>query len=235
MWCASSLVVSRFVTPWTVAPQDPLSVVVLQARMLNWVARPSSRGSSQARDRTQVSHTAADSLQSEHQGSIRILEWIAYPLSRESSPPWNQIGISCIAGGFFTIWAPREAPSLSLIAIHYKTHSLKNCLFCDLEATQKFRRWAEMPMDKYLRAVALSLSFQIYLKFCLQYINYPSLISFIILAFNLLLSDFLFLDLIQSNFACLCRELNPQWKCSAFCWVSPLCISCLCIIYFFVF
>ena len=65
--------------------------------------QPSSRGSSQPRDRTQVSHTAADSLQSEHQGSIRILEWIAYPFSRESSPPWNRTRISCIAGGFFTI------------------------------------------------------------------------------------------------------------------------------------
>ena len=44
-------------------------------------------------------------------------------------------------------------------------------------------------MDNYLRIVALSLCFQIYLKFCLQYINYPLLMSFIILAFNLLLYD----------------------------------------------
>ena len=31
---------------------------ILQARILEWVAKPSSRGSSQPRDRTQVSHTA---------------------------------------------------------------------------------------------------------------------------------------------------------------------------------
>ena len=31
---------------------------ILQARVLEWVAMPSSRGSSQPRDRTQVSHTA---------------------------------------------------------------------------------------------------------------------------------------------------------------------------------
>ena len=74
--------------------------------------------------------------------------------------------------------------------IHYKTHSLKNCLFSDLEVTQKLRRWEEMPMDNYLRTVSLSLCFQIYLKFCLQYINYPLLMSFIILAFNLLLYDY---------------------------------------------
>ena len=37
-----------------------------------------------------------------------ILECIAIPFSRESSQPRNQTPVSCIAGGFFTIWAPRE-------------------------------------------------------------------------------------------------------------------------------
>jgi len=35
-----------------------------------------------------------------HKGSPRILEWVAYPFSRGSSPPRNQTGVSCIAGGF---------------------------------------------------------------------------------------------------------------------------------------
>ena len=43
------------VTPWTVAHQAPLSMRILQARILEWVAMPSSRGSSQSRDGTQVS------------------------------------------------------------------------------------------------------------------------------------------------------------------------------------
>ena len=34
-----------FVTPWTVAHQAPLSMRILQARILEWVAMPSSRGS----------------------------------------------------------------------------------------------------------------------------------------------------------------------------------------------
>ena len=50
----------------------------------------------------------ADS-QLSHKGSPRILEWIAYPFSRGSSRPRNQTGVSCIAGGFFTSWAIREA------------------------------------------------------------------------------------------------------------------------------
>ena len=38
-----------------------------------------------------------------------ILEWVAYPFAMGSSQPRNQIGVSCIAGGFFTKWAIREA------------------------------------------------------------------------------------------------------------------------------
>ena len=41
--------------------------------------------------------------------SSRILEWVAYPFSREYSRPRNWTGVSCIAGGFFTNWAMREA------------------------------------------------------------------------------------------------------------------------------
>ena len=44
-----------------------------------------------------------------HKGSPRILEWVAYPFSRGSSQPRNWTGVSCIAGGFFTNWAIREA------------------------------------------------------------------------------------------------------------------------------
>ena len=33
----------------------------------------------------------------------RILQWVAIPFSRGSSQPRDQIQVSCIAGGFFTI------------------------------------------------------------------------------------------------------------------------------------
>ena len=56
-----------------------------------------------------------DSLPAElsHKRSPRILEWVAYPYSRASPQPRNQTGISCIAGGFFTNWAIREALDLT--------------------------------------------------------------------------------------------------------------------------
>ena len=41
----------------------------------------------------------------------RILEWVALPFSRESSQPRVRIQVSCIAGGFFTSCATREAPN----------------------------------------------------------------------------------------------------------------------------
>ena len=39
----------------------------------------------------------------------RLLEWVAMPSSRGSSEPRNQTQVSLIAGGFFTVWATREA------------------------------------------------------------------------------------------------------------------------------
>ena len=42
----------------TVAHLAPLPMGVLQARTLEWIAMPSSRGSSQPRDQTLVSHIA---------------------------------------------------------------------------------------------------------------------------------------------------------------------------------
>ena len=67
---ATNLSVQLFATPWTVACQALLSMEILQARIMEWVAMPSSRGSSQPRDQTQV---------------------------------------TSIVGGFFTVWATREA------------------------------------------------------------------------------------------------------------------------------
>ena len=48
-----------------------------------------------------------------HQGSPWVLEWVASPLSRGTSQPRNRTRVSCIAGGFFTSCATREAPLTS--------------------------------------------------------------------------------------------------------------------------
>ena len=95
---------------------DPMDCIVhgiLQARILEWVAFPFFRGSSQPRDRTGVSCIAGRSnpglphcrqilYELSHKGSPSILEWVAYPFSRGSSQPRNRTGVSCIASRFFT-------------------------------------------------------------------------------------------------------------------------------------
>ena len=58
-------------TPWTVARQGSSVHAIVQARTLQWVAIPFSRGSSQPRDRTPVSC---------------IGRWIIDPLSHLGSP-----------------------------------------------------------------------------------------------------------------------------------------------------
>ena len=62
LWCLSCSVMpdscDTHVTPWTVAHLAPLTMGILRAGILEWVAMPSSRGPSQPRDQTQVSLTA---------------------------------------------------------------------------------------------------------------------------------------------------------------------------------
>ena len=72
MCCASSLSgVQLFATPGTAAHQAPLSMGILQARILERLATPFSRESSQPRDRTQ---------------GLWHCKWILYQLSHQGSP-----------------------------------------------------------------------------------------------------------------------------------------------------
>ena len=97
-------------------PTDYIVHGILQARILEWVAVPFSRASTQPRVRTQVCpHCRQILYQLSHKGKPKILEWVAYPFFSRSSPPRNWTGVSCIAGRFFTSWATRV--SLSLLCI----------------------------------------------------------------------------------------------------------------------
>ena len=62
-----------------------------------------------------------------HKRSPRTLEWVAYPFSRGSSWPRNWTGVSCIAGGFFTNWAIREAPIMHMEGHKEKTITNPQC------------------------------------------------------------------------------------------------------------
>ena len=60
----------------------------------------------------------------------RIQEWVAFPFSRGSSQPRDWTHVSCIAGGFFTSWATREACWIHRERDKTTCNSLKqrNCL-----------------------------------------------------------------------------------------------------------
>ena len=49
----------------------------------------------------------------------RVLDWVAICFSRGSSRPRNWTWVSCIAGRFFTDWAPREAIVQSNYSVKY--------------------------------------------------------------------------------------------------------------------
>ena len=71
-------VVSNSLQPlWTVAHQAPLSMGILQARILEWVAKPFSKGPSQLRDWIRVSRLAG--------GFFTI-----WPTSQSKESPWTE-------------------------------------------------------------------------------------------------------------------------------------------------
>ena len=67
--------VQLFPIPWTVAHQVPLSLGILQARILEWVATSSSRESSRPRDRTCISHIAGGFFAHGVSGEAPSLSW----------------------------------------------------------------------------------------------------------------------------------------------------------------
>ena len=87
---------------------DPMDYTVrgiLQARILEWVAFPFLKRSSQPRSPA----LQANSLPAEPQGKPKNTGVGSLPFSSRSSRHWNQTGVSCIASGFFTNWVIREA------------------------------------------------------------------------------------------------------------------------------
>ena len=92
---------------------DPMDYTVhgiLQASILEWVVCPFSRGSSQSRDQTLVSHIAGGFFTSWATREAQEY-WSGWPiLSLADIPnPGIEPGSPAIAGRFFTNWAMREA------------------------------------------------------------------------------------------------------------------------------
>ena len=85
------------VTQLCPTPCDPMDYtvhVILQARILQWVAFPFSRGIFPTQGLNPgLLHCRRILYQLSHQGSPRIVEWVAYPFSRGSSRPRDRSGV----------------------------------------------------------------------------------------------------------------------------------------------
>ena len=105
--------VQLFVTPWTVARPAPVHGI-LQTRILEWVAMPSSRGSSPPRDQTPwtVAHQASLCMR-----FLRQRSWDGLPFPPPGELPSPGIepvppASPALAGGFFTTEPPGTPPAL---------------------------------------------------------------------------------------------------------------------------
>ena len=58
----------------------------------------------------------------------RILEWVAMPFFRRSSQPRDWTQVSCIVGGFFTVWATKEARLAAKYLLFNISFMKYNCL-----------------------------------------------------------------------------------------------------------
>ena len=106
-------------------PMDYAVHGILQARILEWVAFPFSRGSSQPRDQTQVSHIANGFFASWASGKPKNTGVGSLFLLQGIFPTQNQTWVSCIARGIFTNWAIREALIIwvyTIVRIHITVH-----------------------------------------------------------------------------------------------------------------
>ena len=84
---------------------------ILQARILEWVAIPFSRGSSQTRDWTP--HCRRILYHLSHHGSPKILGVGSLSLLQQIFPTQESNWVSFSAGGFFTCWVTREAHKIA--------------------------------------------------------------------------------------------------------------------------
>ena len=117
----------------------------------------------------------------------RILEWVVIFSSRGSSWPGDWAWVTCIAGGFFTIWATREASDKGLLSSckHvFRSDSskwkceVKECMFSVLTHAAKFC---------FSKAVSL-------------YILMPSVYSLCLFACSMLTDSFSILPQVSSSF-----------------------------------
>ena len=144
--------------------------VILQARILEWVALPFSRGFFQSSVWTQVSCIACGLLTSWATREAQEY-WIGLeehwknidPSPEDQFHPGIEPGSSALQHGFFTTWAIREAPNYGLLqmwanepALRMRTERSIEQLILGVVSTKNYKAWKE---DKAVKKLKLALLF----------------------------------------------------------------------------
>ena len=98
-----------FVTPWTAACPAPLSMEILQARILEWVACPPPGNLPNPGIEPMFPTVQVDSLPSEPPGKAKKTGVGSLSFLQGIFSTQESAGDSCLAEGFFTSWASRKA------------------------------------------------------------------------------------------------------------------------------
>ena len=132
---------------WTVAPQAPLSVETVQTRILEWVAKPSSRESSRPRDRTRISYISCigfSTLQKSNENLVWESErYLTGRLSPERGPTFPV--------GMLKVWATvRIGNSIQILMfINIQTSLMVSQIRGTVKNPDSFFSWGISPANKY--------------------------------------------------------------------------------------
>ena len=146
-----------FETPWTVAHQAPLSMRILQVRILEWVAMPSSRGFSHTEIEPRSPTLQVDSLPSKPPGKPKNNGVGSLSLLQGISLTQGSTRVSCIEGGVFASWIIRETPCSTLRPHDSFVLQVEICKFClpscfSLTLLPRLHLWQPPTCPMYLRA-----------------------------------------------------------------------------------
>ena len=166
MCCA---VLSHSVMSWTVAHQAPLSMGILQARILEWVDISSSRVSSQPWDWIQVSHIAGRFFNiGATKEAQEYWSWKPIPSPGDLPDPGIELGSPALQAVLYHLNCQGSLFVFILLSkcIYLVDRDFVNqCIntyaffgslcFLDFEVRKKFPRWDDKSSKQYISAAFL--------------------------------------------------------------------------------
>ena len=130
MWVQFAQACLTLCDPKDYSPPNSSVHEILQAGIVEWVAIPFSRGSSQCKGQTHVSLIAGGFFTIWATGKSKNTGVGSLSFAMGSSQPRNRTGVSCIASRFFTAETPRK-PDVLLMYLPLKAIQLLPGFCCD--------------------------------------------------------------------------------------------------------